>query len=358
MQALRPAGLGLPTRFAFPRLSSQLQSGSTVALDHISPSTVAHLRRHGYAYQDGILSSDHAAVLLHEFQHLIDRKLATPNKTHILRRSSPTSSPTTTTYVKRAVIQAETSALQEPITQSPCLLALQADSSLLALLNVHWPRLTLHQQDVKVQRASGLHGCFPIHIDSAADHDARILTALLYPHHEWPYQDGALRIYTSPISHVDLLPRPGRLVLFSSRLMHHRVLPAQHNRFAITLWLSGTIRRPNPTTPHLQSLQARVAYQLLQPRFRDMAFRLALETQWEASLRESHHSDDALTLIEGYRQNLALIRDRAPPVLCAELGLESREDRTIVQNIVQSEGTVRDAFEQLDRTCGQVPFVW
>ncbi|KAI0565860.1 2OG-Fe(II) oxygenase [Gracilaria domingensis] len=145
------------------------------------------------------------------------------------------------TYAKHSVIQAEVPHLPSTISV-PYLRALNDEPSLAAYLNVYWPKLTIRDQAVKVQRATGRRGCFPIHIDSSPEADRRVVTALLYPHEQWSHEGGALRIYNTPISKVDVLPVPGRLVLLSSTLMHHRVRSTEHHRFAITLWLSGTLQ--------------------------------------------------------------------------------------------------------------------
>lgn len=323
-------------------------------LNHVRPETVQHLRQHGYAVEDNVLPLHHASYLLSEIQTLINRNHTTPNKTHIISPSSTAS----TTYRKAAVLQAELPTLPESIHHTlPYLFALQNDPSLCALLNVYWPSLSLRDQSVKVQRASGNYAAFPIHLDSSPTHDYRILTALLYPHASWSSPDGSLRLQVTPLSFVDIVPKPGRLILLASTLMHHRVLPTAHDRFAITMWLSGTVKPQNRTPPTFQNLQEQIAYNLLAPKFRDLTFRLLLAEQWQTSLIESHPPKEAQQLVDQFSANLRITQQRLPIALVSHLELE-QSCLPEVEQLIHDPQALRQTYEGMQKHWGYLPFLW
>ncbi|CAN8067573.1 unnamed protein product [Agarophyton chilense] len=336
---------------------SYQESHPQTILQALSPDTVAHLKRHGYAVQDNMLDSTSSNHLRNEIKFLISNKFTSPNKTHILQRH-PKQSPVMQTYAKHSVIQAEVPHLPSSVS-IPYLRILNDDPSLAAFLNVYWPKLTIRNQAVKVQRATGENGCFPIHIDSAPEADRRIVTALLYPHEHWTQEGGgALRIYKTPVSHVDILPIPGRLVLLSSTLMHHRVLSAEHHRFAITLWLSGTLQSSKTPSPTSSCLRNQAAQMLLQPKYRDFIFRLALQDEWEASLSESHPEKEARDLMLQFRNNVETIRKRLPDALCKDAGLEGQSRRRQVEELLKSQKSVVKCYRELEEEMGDIPFFW
>lgn len=87
---------------------------------------------------------------------------------------------------------------------------------------------------MKVQVNAGDGGCFPIHFDSDPRLDGRLVTAILYLNDE--PRGGQLRLYPFPYESVDVEAVAGRLVLFSSAEMLHRVLPSSNERHCLTLW--------------------------------------------------------------------------------------------------------------------------
>ena len=66
------------------------------------------------------------------------------------------------------------------------------------------------------------------------------------------YDGGELRLFPYPLAHVDVAPRAGKLALFSSSGMVHRVMPARRGvqRCVLSLWFSGgEPESPSPTFP-------------------------------------------------------------------------------------------------------------
>lgn len=65
----------------------------------------------------------------------------------------------------------------------------------------------------------------------------RQLSASLYLNPNWQtHHGGALRLYLTESTHVDILPKSGRIVLFLSAKFWHEVLPATRERLSLTGW--------------------------------------------------------------------------------------------------------------------------
>jgi hypothetical protein len=76
------------------------------------------------------------------------------------------------------------------------------------------------------------------HRDRFHDDDERVLSCALYLNESWADADGgALRIYLDGGAARDILPVGGTLVCFLSDRFEHKVLPATHERLALTGWL-------------------------------------------------------------------------------------------------------------------------
>lgn len=88
-----------------------------------------------------------------------------------------------------------------------------------------------------------------MHYDTSA-RTGRRLTAVVYLEEGWVESDGgALRIYPFPLTHVDVPPRAGTLVLFSSVACLHRVMPAYSSRFALSIWFGESPSTQMPGRP-------------------------------------------------------------------------------------------------------------
>lgn len=69
-----------------------------------------------------------------------------------------------------------------------------------------------------------------MHFDTYGD-DGKCLTAVLYLNERWAHGDGGeIVLYPFPYAPTTIAPASGRLVLFSSHRMLHRVLPSRAPR--------------------------------------------------------------------------------------------------------------------------------
>ena len=104
-----------------------------------------------------------------------------------------------------------------------------------------WLNLTSGEgtSTVKLQSNEG-GGCFPHHYDNAGPPSKRKLTALFYLNPNWkPADGGELLISPWLAPCVRVPPVHGRLALFLSDTMLHRVLPCHSQRYCFTIWLDG-----------------------------------------------------------------------------------------------------------------------
>lgn len=93
---------------------------------------------------------------------------------------------------------------------------------------------------IKMQCNEG-GGCFPLHYDNAGPPSRRRLTALFYLNPRWVTSDGGeLELCPWLAPPVRVPPLYGRLVLFLSDVVVHRVLPSRARRYCFTVWIDGT----------------------------------------------------------------------------------------------------------------------
>ncbi|GBF99724.1 hypothetical protein Rsub_12437 [Raphidocelis subcapitata] len=292
----------------------------------INPSVAARLESTGFAVVDGALPPDLCAALRGEIDALRAADGAMrPNHTHLVTPGGAGGGEGGLQLLAKAGIwEAE----------------MDADSSLGVLLSLFLPRLRLDGRGIKAQLNEGGGGAFPMHTDSEEGLDGRRVTAIYYLNESWsPGDGGELRLYPFPVAPpVDVAPLAGRLVLFSSTQMHHRVLPSRARRYCFTNWLSESRARraapsPQPPPPPPQPPQpqpappsgpasaagaasaasaagagsaagaapgaapdggAEVRRFLLHPAVRRHVVKLAYAEEWERSLRESHPPGPAL----------------------------------------------------------------
>lgn len=140
----------------------------------------------------------------------------------------------------------------------------------------------------KCQINFGTGGCFPIHVDSDASNpqDGRSITAILYLN---DCKSGELKLYPYPQEPVIVEPKRGRMVLFSSRFMHHRVLPCFEPRVCITTWISTVV------SASLNQHAARMA-----------KFKVEYADEWRQSILQSHSKGSILII--ALEKDLARIR--------------------------------------------------
>lgn len=118
----------------------------------------------------------------------------------------------------------------------PALTALRAEFEVMrAALN---RGLLLGVDEVEAQLA-----CYPVghgyarHLDRFADHDARVLSLVLYLNEGWRAADGgALRLHAADGAWQDVAPAGGTLVAFLSDRVEHEVLPTARIRWSVTAW--------------------------------------------------------------------------------------------------------------------------
>uniref|UniRef100_A0A6B2LF86 Fe2OG dioxygenase domain-containing protein n=1 Tax=Arcella intermedia TaxID=1963864 RepID=A0A6B2LF86_9EUKA len=181
---------------------------------------------------------------------------------------------------------------------------LHHDHHLLTTLNTLLPSLQLHTQALKGQLNQGQGGSFPIHSDSDYGTDSRHVSGVLYLNPNWkPGDGGELRLYPFPYQPIDIAPIGGRLVLFSSTGILHRVLPSFVQRYCSTIWFSGSGQRSvdvKPATLDLWELA-------FSARYRKHLARVILAEEWAQSLVESHPPSKELDqMLQQHLQNVSL----------------------------------------------------
>eukprot|EP00616_Rhizochromulina_sp_CCMP1243_P016657 CAMPEP_0118996280 /NCGR_PEP_ID=MMETSP1173-20130426/59785_1 /TAXON_ID=1034831 /ORGANISM="Rhizochromulina marina cf, Strain CCMP1243" /LENGTH=346 /DNA_ID=CAMNT_0006947665 /DNA_START=245 /DNA_END=1281 /DNA_ORIENTATION=+ len=265
------------------------------------------LRRRGYSVVDGAFGEEFCRRCLGELRGAQRRGLLSPNATHFVRRSG------TVDVLRKHGISEVSSA--DPETWRQCRFqAIQdfadmSDSSdLLSALQGLAGRPGLAFTTVKAQANDGTGGCYPLHCDSEPGVDGKLLTGILYLNEDWaPSHGGQLVLHPFPSKPTSVEPIFGRLVLFFSTQMLHRVLPAWRPRFCLNLWMYSsapqTVRAGAPfigsRTCEADVVEEQAMTVLLHPKFRRHWAKLALANEWEESLRDAHpatpHLDKAIT---------------------------------------------------------------
>ena len=136
---------------------------------------------------------------------------------------------------------------------------------------------------VKMQCNEG-NGCFPLHYDNAGPPSNRRLTALFYLNPSWKEGDGGELLLCPWLRpSVCVPPLHGRIVLFQSDVMLHRVLPNHARRFCFTIWIDGM----DTNSPAALQLDSRKPCDslLLDPAQR-LVSRATYADEYERSIRE------------------------------------------------------------------------
>lgn len=278
----------------------------------ISPAICAALQNQGYAIVDNIFGNEIALQLRDEVKAI--RNYMHLNCTHLISNAGNRS-----LLPKKDIYEAE---LIQPETQAvaPMCSLLQHDDSLRKALS---PALEikpsapapapapstaasrhLSHQAIKLQWNAGDGGCFPMHFDTDASVDNRVITAIWYQNPGWePEHGGQLRLYPFPLGHpVDISPVLDRMVLFSSGKMVQRVLPSFNDRYCFTIWLSASVASQCVSPKEKEQQRARVraglgkqdlseieASSLLEiEELRRHAIKWVYREEWETSLLQSH----------------------------------------------------------------------
>ncbi|KAF5842296.1 2OG-Fe(II) oxygenase superfamily-domain-containing protein [Dunaliella salina] len=216
--------------------------------------------------------------------------------------------------------------------KAPLCANLGQDTSLATMLSLFMPDVKLDSQAIKLQYNEGEGGCFPLHIDSDPTVDTRVVTAIFYLNPSWqPHNGGLLQLYRWPFPPVSIEPLHGRLVLFPSQRMIHRVTPYNiqgphgegQGRCCFTIWMSqsprarrgkGTSSRPQPlsalqpkTSPE-EDPEAAIQF-LMTPQIRPHAAKMALSAEWLESLQQSHLPGPALdAVVQKHEAEVGVIR--------------------------------------------------
>ena len=234
--------------------------------DRVTSRVVSDFVRDGFAVVDGAVDRSHCDRLRSEIEALYADGRLHANATHVVGSDGAT-----TLIPKSSIWEAET-VLPAVAERAPTLHALGSSRSLADAL--HSPPETpsstststtttntppaasatvlavsaapssssspllprFEFQMVKAQLNEGHGGCFPLHFDSDPKLDGRRITAILYLN-EPPHAGGELELFPFPAKAVRVAPSMGRLVLFSSTEMLHRVLPSHERRMCCTTWL-------------------------------------------------------------------------------------------------------------------------
>jgi hypothetical protein len=302
----------------------------------------ARLEEHGYAVFENAASSEWSASVARDIAGLHARDLLQRSLNRVAtsrgeQGSSGAPAPPPTGEVCEKAGVYEQDLLLNGAVLHPQALAAAASlqswvdacgpTALLAQLNAAAPWLALtHLDTLKVQLNEGLGGCFPLHFDTTPETSSRTLTAILYLSTAWTVAAGGqLRLHPFPLAPVDIEPQAGRLVVFSSTALLHRVLPAHARRCVLSLWFSGQHKRPFPSRyPGWVSQQDAQTAQLLAflrcPVNARLLCKVLLCDDWARSIREAFGSgpgvEAALAL---HYSEVGLLQQRVNPPLLALL---------------------------------------
>jgi hypothetical protein len=270
------------------------------------------------------------------------------NHTHlVLPGASPRDKDEIKVFPKHNILELDCLVKQELITSHTLKNChfVNSDDTLKRMIDTYVPNLGILNgiSPVKLQYNGGNNACFPIHTDaslvvgkpagkhfkefSPENSDNRIITAIIYMNDYKPQQGGELRLYPILQDPVDISPMAGRVVMFSSTTMLHRVLPSKiknnsnNNRMCATIWFhgdnsfNGTINRreelvPSPLPQNANPVET--ALFLLQPYYRPFTCRMLYADEWEESIVQSHQSNssnskDIDLLVENHNKNVTYI---------------------------------------------------
>lgn len=247
-----------------------------------TPAALGTLTTSGYAVIPSAVPPEICAALRAEIDALASSSALAPNNTHFVPKSGPP-----LLIPKPHIYELETHLLSPgTLATVPVLADLSHSRALPATVSCFLPRFTLTDHAVKAQVNAGRGACFPLHTDSDAAVDKRILTAILYLNDDWGAEDGGeLRILPFPLEEVDVLPMEGTLVLLDAKAMLHRVLPGWKRRYCVTIWMMGTVGqgKEEDGVDGVQLVEV-----LLRARYRKHVARVALADEWEDSIVEAH----------------------------------------------------------------------
>jgi len=292
----------------------------------VTPGAVERLVSRGWAVLDGAIPPDVCRGIREDVEQLASAGAVHPNHTVVVRAAAGGGPAETAHVPKQGILESDMLAAQHRGRSNGVLSRIQGGAALRAAVGAGLPGAggALDTQGVKAQVNEGGGGCFPVHLDSDRSVDGRLVTAIVYLNEGWgPGDGGALRLYPAGggFAPVDVAPEGGRVVLFSSRSMPHRVLPAARRRVCFSAWL-GRARdgRPPPPPPDLAAAlagddRATLAF-AAHPAVWKHACKGALAAEWERSIVESHPPGAGRdALVASHRRDVAVIEARLGPLL-------------------------------------------
>ncbi|OQR84283.1 hypothetical protein ACHHYP_13584 [Achlya hypogyna] len=268
------------------------------------PAAGAALRAQGFYVVDDAVPPALAHALRDEIAALHTADRLYPNATHVYAKgeAAPLLLEKTRIYeTELLTVEAQYGHLQRWFE----------NAALRTALNDALPTLRADRHMIKVQYNQGGGGCFPMHFDTYGD-DGKCLTAVLYLNEVWqPGDGGEIVMYPFPYAPTIIAPTSGRLVLFSSQRMLHRVLPSAKPRFCLTTWMyrdASLNRAPPPVASTSGDAYVRMMAKLCASPFRAHLAKLFYADEWRASLEQSHAATPAFAAyLKSFDREMATI---------------------------------------------------
>jgi hypothetical protein len=170
---------------------------------------------------------------------------------------------------------------------------------------------------VKAQINQGVGGCFPWHYDNPGT-DKRRLTCILYLNHNWEEAHGG-ELVVAPFLQKPKVIQPifDRLVIFYSETMLHRVKPALHERYCLTIWLDADQEKELPW-PGMQDFVQQDSFlkSLANHNLQRTISRGIYAEEFEKSLKECMgHSPDFHLLLETHTSRIQELNMKMGPLI-------------------------------------------
>ena len=300
MKALR--GINIPLSEAKYTTRYQGYSNNTYIQSKLS-----QLKHEGYCVMDNVFDSTFVSNLRSEITYAKEVQAMDVNHTHLVLPTGKQQEQTKL-FPKHNIYELDCLLKPNFVTEDSLRNChyLNSDQTLKKMIHTYLPELGLLNgiSPLKLQYNDGNYGCFPCHTDaslivgkqasetfnsfSPTSADNRVITAIIYMNDYKPKQGGELRLYPILQNPVDIAPVAGRVVLFSSTTMLHRVLPSTttprgDKRVCATIWFhgdnsyGGVINRradmtPKPLPENANSVET--ALFLLQPYYRPFTCRM------------------------------------------------------------------------------------
>ena len=185
-------------------------------------------------------------------------------------------------------------------------------------------------------------GCFPLHYDNAGPPSKRRLTALFYLNPRWtPLDGGELELCPWLSPPVRVPPLHGRLVLFLSDVVLHRVLPSKARRYCFTVWIDGA-NTNDPSSLRLDPKASPCAALRMDPAQRILS-RAVYAEEYAASIRECFRAtpEQEAAVLESHHRHVE--QQMAGSAAFARLVTEARACKPTNLNDQQSGRTTATA---------------